>query len=120
MDQKQLRSTLLLVLAALIWGCAFVAQSVGAEYVGAFTFLATRSWLGGIVLLPLIAALEGGAKKSGQPSRAPHSSAEKKTLLLGGVCCGSLLFFASMAQQLGIADRGIREGILRRLMGTRQ
>ena len=104
MDKKQLRSTLLLVLAALIWGCAFVAQSVGAEYVGAFTFLATRSWLGGIVLLPLIAALEGGAKKSGQPSRAPHSSAEKKTLLLGGVCCGCLLFFASMAQQLGIAS----------------
>ena len=59
MDKKQLRSTLLLVLAALIWGCAFVAQSVGAEYVGAFTFLATRSWLGGIVLLPLIAALDG-------------------------------------------------------------
>ena len=57
MNTKQIRNTLLLILTALIWGCAFVAQSVGAEYVGAFTFLSSRSWLAGVVLLPLIAAI---------------------------------------------------------------
>lgn len=104
MDLKQFRNTMILVLAALIWGCAFVAQSVGAKYVGAFTFLAARSWLGGAVLLPLIAALDAGAKKNGRASGAPSTPAEKKKLLLGGLCCGLFLFFASAAQQLGIAD----------------
>lgn len=104
MDLKQFRNTMILVLAALIWGCAFVAQSVGAKYVGAFTFLAARSWLGGAVLLPLIAALDAGAKKNGRASGAPPTPAEKKKLLLGGLCCGLFLFFASAAQQLGIAD----------------
>ena len=49
MDTKQIRNTLLLALTALVWGSAFVAQSVGAEHVGPFTFLASRSYLGGIV-----------------------------------------------------------------------
>ena len=44
LDRTQLRNTLLLVLGALIWGVAFVAQSVGSGYVGAYTFLAARSW----------------------------------------------------------------------------
>ncbi|MFZ2415169.1 MAG: EamA family transporter, partial [Gemmiger qucibialis] len=44
-DKKQLRNTLLLLLGALIWGTAFVAQSVGSGYVGPYTFLAARSWL---------------------------------------------------------------------------
>lgn len=104
MDYRQVRGTLLLVLAALIWGCAFVAQSVGAQYVGAFTFLAARSWLGGLVLLPLIAALDSGAKKRGEPGPGPHTAAERKTLLTGGLCCGVLLFFASFTQQLGVAS----------------
>ena len=42
-NRVQLRNTLLLVLGALIWGVAFVAQSVGSGYVGAYTFLAARS-----------------------------------------------------------------------------
>ena len=43
----------LLLLTAFIWGCAFVAQSAGMDYVGPFTFTALRSYLGGLVLLPL-------------------------------------------------------------------
>lgn len=104
MDKKQLGNTLILVLTALIWGCAFVAQSVGAEYVGAFTFLAARSWLGGVVLLPLIAVLDRGAEKRGQTARAPRTAAERKTLLTGGLACGCFLFTASAAQQFGIAS----------------
>ncbi|MCX4315901.1 MAG: EamA family transporter, partial [Lachnospiraceae bacterium] len=48
---KQIRGSLLLLLAAFIWGIAFVAQSVGMEYVGPFTFISIRFLLGGIVLL---------------------------------------------------------------------
>ena len=54
MDKKAMRSNLLLALAALIWGVAFVAQSVGMEYVGGFTFNGCRFLIGGVVLIPLI------------------------------------------------------------------
>ena len=46
------KNHLLLLLTAFIWGCAFVAQSAGMNYVGPFTFTALRSYLGGLVLLP--------------------------------------------------------------------
>ena len=52
---KQIRGSLLLLLAAFIWGIAFVAQSVGMEYVGPFNFISIRFLLGGIVLLPVVA-----------------------------------------------------------------
>lgn len=50
----QLRHSLLLLLTAFIWGVAFVAQSVGMDYVGPFTFTASRSLIGAVVLLPVI------------------------------------------------------------------
>lgn len=53
-DKKQLRNTLLLLLGALIWGTAFVAQSVGSGYVGPYTFLAARSWLACAFLIVLV------------------------------------------------------------------
>ena len=61
----QYRSSLLLFLAASIWGVAFVAQSVGMDYMGPFTFNGARSLIGGIVLLPLIAVRERSRKKNG-------------------------------------------------------
>ena len=51
------KNHLLLLLTAFIWGCAFVAQSAGMDYVGPFTFTALRSYLGGLVLLPLFISL---------------------------------------------------------------
>mgnify|MGYP003048732731 CR=1 FL=1 len=101
MDTKQIRNTLLLALTALVWGSAFVAQSVGAEHVGPFTFLASRSYLGGIVLLPVIAAMNARSKRSSGVSLLPKSSGDKKRLLLGGISCGFFLFLASTAQQSG-------------------
>ena len=53
MDKRKL-SNMLLILTALIWGSAFVAQSIGMEYIGSFTFGAVRSILGGLTLLPVI------------------------------------------------------------------
>ena len=54
---QQWKSLLLLVLAALIWGAAFSAQSIAGEHVGAFTFNATRFYIGTLTLLPVIAVL---------------------------------------------------------------
>lgn len=53
MDKRKL-SNMLLILTALIWGSAFVAQSIGMEYIGPFTFGAARSILGGVTLLPVV------------------------------------------------------------------
>ena len=94
---KQLRGSLLLLLTAMIWGAAFVAQSVGMDHVGPFTFLCTRSILGGVVLLPVI-HLRGKKQSPDQPS------AKKGPLLLGGICCGSALFVASALQQIGLQE----------------
>ena len=94
---KQLRANLLLLLTAMIWGAAFVAQSVSRDYVGPFTFLCTRSILGGVVLLPVIAVMGKGKRKKKEAK--PEN---RKLLLLGGVCCGSMLFIGSALQQIGI------------------
>lgn len=97
----KIRNSLILLLTATIWGVAFVAQSVGMDYVGPFTFLFARSVIGGIVLLPVVAVLH----KNG-PNHAQDNVEEKqrarKTLLLGGVCCGAALCFASIFQQIGL------------------
>ena len=54
MNKYTLRQSLILLLTATIWGVAFVAQSVGMEYVGPYTFNAVRTLIGGLVLLPCI------------------------------------------------------------------
>lgn len=106
MNKFVLRQSLLLLLTATIWGVAFVAQSVGTEYIGAFTFNAARNLIGAVVLLPCIAFLKkinGGAVNAAQSENAPKdAAAERKTLFLGGICCGVLLFIASNLQQFGI------------------
>lgn len=93
---KELRANLLLLLTAMIWGAAFVAQSVSMDYIGPFTFLFARSVLGGVVLLPVIAVINRGQKKQAAQEKKKH------TLMLGGVCCGAALFVASGLQQIGI------------------
>ncbi len=92
---------MLLVLAALIWGVAFVAQSVGADYVGPFTFLSLRTYLGVAVLLPVIPFMDWRRSALGQKSQ---ERADIKTVITGGVICGFFLFAASAAQQIGIAS----------------
>ena len=94
---KEIISTLLLLLTAMIWGAAFVAQSVGADNVGAFTFLASRSWLAGIALLPLIAVMK---RRTVSSEAGPG---DRRILITGGLLCGFFLFIASAAQQIGIA-----------------
>ena len=63
---KQMKNNVMLLLTALIWGCAFVAQSVGMDYVGPFTFNCVRCILGSIILIPVIFLMDGLKKKIGR------------------------------------------------------
>lgn len=98
------RNSLLLFLTALIWGVAFVAQSVGMDYVGAFTFSFSRCIIGGVVLIPCIWFLN--RRKEEEPekkaSEKKDKKEERKICVIGGVCCGIALFFASNLQQFGL------------------
>lgn len=96
----------LLVLTALIWGSAFVAQSVGMDYLGPFTFNSLRCLLGGLVLLPVIWFMgmkgTGGQKKMASQQNPQNKKTDKKTLWIGGICCGIALAAASSLQQIGL------------------
>ena len=91
-----MKNNILLVLTALIWGCAFVAQSVGMDYVGPFTFNMVRFLIGAIVLLPVIWFMDRQRKTGAE------KGAGQKTLIIGGICCGIALAVASTLQQWGI------------------
>lgn len=103
MKKGNLRSSALLLLTACIWGVAFVAQSVGMEYVGPFTFNFVRSILGGVVLIPCIFFLNRGEKSgSAEKISEEEKKVQRKTLLTGGICCGIALCLATNFQQIGI------------------
>ena len=95
----QLKGTLILLLTALIWGCAFVAQSSAADTLQPFTVQATRSIIGGIALIPVIFAMELVNKKKGEKNTPKRS---KKMLILGGIVCGVVLCAATNLQQFGL------------------
>lgn len=96
MKKTVLRSSFLLFLAAFIWGVAFVAQSVGMDYMGPFSFNGARFLMGSIVLLPLVLYRRKKDKEK-QVKRA-----DWKTTLIGGGCCGLALCSAALLQQFGI------------------
>ena len=99
----QLRHSLLLLLTALIWGVAFVAQSVGMDYVGPFTFTASRSLIGAVVLLPVIWFLTRKETAVGtEQKRLEVDKHKKRTLLVGGIVCGVFLCIATNLQQIGL------------------
>lgn len=96
MKKTALRSSFLLFLAAFIWGVAFVAQSVGMDYMGPFTFNGARFLMGSAVLFPL--AVYRRREKAKEPSRF----GSRKDTLTGGICCGLALCGAALFQQFGI------------------
>lgn len=100
MMTKEIKSVFILLLTAAIWGLAFVAQRMGMEYVGAFTFNGIRFALGSVSLLPVIYFFD-------KSSKAENSSAEKvdadlKTTIKSGVIAGCILFIAASLQQVGL------------------
>lgn len=99
---KKLQGNLMLLLTALIWGSSFVAQRAGMEYIGPFTFNGIRSLIGGLVLIPVIFLFsrkkEGGTEEPAEEDQ----KRQNKTLLIGGISCGIVLFAASSLQQIGV------------------
>ena len=101
MKHNQIRQVVFPILAALIWGTAFVAQDVCADTIGTFTFNAVRYFIAVLALLVLIAVLHAVHKDRPQPTEA-EKRAGRKQLWLGGFCCGTALAIASNFQQAGI------------------
>lgn len=94
---KKLRSSFILLLTAFIWGIAFVAQRVGADYMGTLTFNGIRFILGALSLIPVIAIFE---------RKKITSNEERKLLIRYAVLAGLVLFIASTLQQHGIMISG--------------
>lgn len=93
MHSSTARANILLLLTAMIWGAAFVAQRVGMDHMGPLTFNGVRFALGSAALLPLIAFLD--KKRTAAPPPFP-------TLLKGGVLMGLALFLGAWLQQFGL------------------
>ncbi len=91
---RSYKSDFLLLITAMIWGFAFVAQRAGMEHIGPFMFNAIRFALGSISLLPLIWLFPEKNEKKSRP--------DSKTLWLGGLFIGLALFFAASLQQIGV------------------
>jgi drug/metabolite transporter (DMT)-like permease len=91
---KTLKAEALLLLAAVIWGFAFVAQRVGMDHVGPFTYNGVRFILGALSLLPLLWL--------GRRSAAPIAPGGWRPILGGGLLAGLLLFAGASLQQVGI------------------
>ena len=98
--KKTIQGCLILLLTTVIWGCAFVAQSVGMDHIGPFTFQAVRSIMAVLTLLPVIYLFDL-KKKDGKSYIARWCNPK---LWIAGSLCGIALFVASGAQQVGLID----------------
>ena len=118
---SQLKGSIILFLASLIWGTAFVAQSVGAEYIGGLTFTSIRSLIGAIFLIPVAVIVEKISHRGQSSAAAPELSGENssesvpdkltykigpvtKAELKGALICGTALAAATIFQQFGIGN----------------
>lgn len=107
-DKKNnLTGSIMLMICAIVWGSSFVAQTTGAEYVGPFTFIALRSLLGSVSLVPVMLIMGMFRKKNTE--EVAENKKGKKFFILGGIACGVCLTFASVLQQVGI-DKGTSPG----------
>ena len=95
MKVNRVRQNVLPLVTAMIWGTAFVAQSVGAEYMGPFTFNTARAVIAFFFLLGLCGLRALWRRSRGE---APASAGSRRDLILGGLCCGAALSVASFFQ----------------------
>jgi drug/metabolite transporter (DMT)-like permease len=92
----KIRSDLILLLAAVIWGFAFVAQRVGMDFVGPFTFNGVRFALGTLVLVPFLFSRKKFSPKD------PSLQTSRKKILWGVIITGVLVFIGVSLQQVGL------------------
>lgn len=102
MKHNQVRQVVFPILAAFIWGTAFVAQDLCADSIGTFAFNATRYFVAVLALLVVIAISDRAKKKNKPALTAEEKKAANKQLWLGGLCCGAALAIASNFQQAGL------------------
>jgi drug/metabolite transporter (DMT)-like permease len=98
MHNKAIQANVLMLLAASIWGFAFVAQRVGMETMGPHWFNSLRFFIGVVALTPVVIWLSRHKSKSAD--QGPKAST--KALLLGGLAAGVLLFIGATFQQVGL------------------
>lgn len=101
--KQSVRHSCMLLLAALVWGVAFVAQSEGLNYVETFTFNTCRFILGGAVLIPCFISCTAERTVYGRPCLRRRKKS-RPAWALGGICCGCILCLASCLQQFGIGQ----------------
>lgn len=102
MKHNQVRQVVFPILAAFIWGTAFVAQDVCADVIDTFTFNAIRSYVAVVVLL-IIMAIFDRVNKDKPSLTAIQCKAANRQMWIGGICCGTALAIASNFQQAGIS-----------------
>ena len=98
--KQQMKGSLFLLLATVIWGSTFVAQSIGMDHIGPFTFQAVRCAMGGLALLPIIAV----ADRFQKDNKTFFSRWKDPKLWKAALFCGTPLFLAVNLQQMGIVD----------------
>lgn len=99
---KTMLGNLMLLITAMIWGAAFVAQSEGMKYIGPFTFNCLRTMLSALTMLIVMPLLKAAAPAvMSDPPPVPGRD-QKRDLILGGVLCGVCLCVASSLQQAGL------------------
>ena len=101
MKVNHIRQNVFPVLAALIWGTAFVAQSVAADHVGPFTFTAARSAVAFVFLLVLCLVFRCLRRRDFQ-EEAQARPGSWRDLAIGGICCGVVLTMGTNLQQMGL------------------
>jgi drug/metabolite transporter (DMT)-like permease len=98
MKSQQLRSNILLLLAAFIWGFAFIAQKTSMDYIDPFTFNGIRFFLGSLSLLPLILLFN----KKPLINSVPSNGKDMKQTAQAGLKAGFILFVGASLQQIGL------------------
>jgi len=102
--KPQTRANLLLLITAIIWGCAFAAQDVAADVLEPLSFNGSRMLLAAFTLLPLVYVTDRKAIRAGSGMAWKQMDGrQRRTLVLGGVCCGVMLALGSICQQLGLS-----------------
>lgn len=100
--KKQLKGSIAIIIATIIWGSTFVAQSIGMDHIGPFTFQAARCLLGGLFLLPVIAVADRLSPKN--DSKTFFTRWCDRTLWIAAIFCSIPLFIAVNLQQIAIVD----------------
>ena len=100
---KKMKSNILLLLTAFIWGSAFVAQKSGMDYIEPFTYNGIRTFIGGLVLIPVIIFFTKKNNRQNGTEEKVFDFEKDKIAIIGGICCGLALFVASSLQQFGVS-----------------